>query len=159
MVLKWNAVQIHCHALTTRIHYHMSMHWKQHLCQMKQLIKFDFETRHIFFRGAIIFTTTLAPRGHDSPTGKACTGRPYRKKSIMTMWPSPLSGPVPLICTHPCRALTSAASAWFCTSCSETRFSPASQSVLRCWPGEPSLGRTGISGDWISSPVQALAGV
>lgn len=59
--------------------------------------------------------------------------------------PNPLSGPVPLLCTHPYRTLMFAAFVSFYTSGSETRFSLGSQLVLRCWQGEPSLGRTDIS--------------
>lgn len=51
-----------------------------------------------------------------------------------------------LLCEHPYRTPMSAAFVSSCTSGSETRFSPGSPLVLRCWPGEPSLGPTGISG-------------
>lgn len=53
---------------------------------------------------------------------------------------------VHLFCTGPCRTLTSAAFASSCTSGSETRSSLGSPSVSGRWPGELSLGQTGISG-------------
>lgn len=64
----------------------------------------------------------------------------------MTIGPNPLSDPVPRLCTCPYRSLMFAAFVLFCTSGSGTRFSLESQLVLRCWPGEPSPGQTGISG-------------
>lgn len=105
------------------------------------------------------FTITSAPRGHCSPTGRVCIGKLCRRRWLAMIGPNRLSGPVPLLCTRPYRTLTSAASVSSCTSGSETRFSPGSQWVLRCWPGEPSPGPTGISGGWTSSPVRELGGV
>lgn len=60
--------------------------------------------------------------------------------------PNRLLAPASPFCTRPYSTLMFASFFLSCTSGSETRFSPGSRSVLRCWPGEPSLGQTGISG-------------
>lgn len=61
--------------------------------------------------------------------------------------PNPPSDPVHLLCTRPYRSPVTAASVWFCSACSETRSSPGSRLVSRCWPGGLSPRPTGISGD------------
>lgn len=111
------------------------------------------------FKHHFSFTTTLAPRGRCSPTGRVCTGKLCRGRWSVMIGSNRLSGRVPLLCKRPYKTLASAASVSSCICGSETRSSPGSQWVSNCWPGEPSLGPTGTSGGWISSPVQALGGV